>query len=55
MPTLIAHTNMDEDAIAILKEHFVHIMNYMEKTRSEIFLDSYENATPSYIESSKNF
>ncbi|TPX44509.1 hypothetical protein SeLEV6574_g04461 [Synchytrium endobioticum] len=39
MPNLIAHTNMDQDATEILKDHFVNILNFMARNMKELFLD----------------
>ncbi|TPX30839.1 hypothetical protein SmJEL517_g05687 [Synchytrium microbalum] len=39
MPNLIAHTNMDQDAAEILKDHFVNILNFMARNQKELFLD----------------
>ncbi|KAJ3300362.1 Esa1p-associated factor [Borealophlyctis nickersoniae] len=53
LPTLIAHTNMDQDAVNILKDYFVQFLQYLEKNQKQLFLAEYENASPDYISVSK--
>ncbi|KAJ3199024.1 Esa1p-associated factor [Entophlyctis luteolus] len=48
LPQLIAHTNMDHETILILKDHFVEFLKYMEANSSQLFLPSYDSATPAY-------
>ncbi|KAI9332494.1 MRG-domain-containing protein [Obelidium mucronatum] len=54
LPQLIAHTNMDQETIITLKDHFVEFLKYMEANASQLFLQNYENATPTYISATKN-
>lgn len=54
MPGLIAHTNMDEDAIQLLKEHLGDMLKYMNRSIKTLFVDQYENASPSYVAISKD-
>ncbi|KAJ3414573.1 Esa1p-associated factor [Chytridiales sp. JEL 0842] len=54
LPQLIAHTNMDQDTIALLKDQFAEFLKYLEAHSSDLFLSSYENASPTYIAVSKN-
>ena len=49
MPSLIAHTNMDQDAINILKDHFTQFLGFLVKFQKEFFLDDYESAPPNYM------
>ncbi|KAG0165327.1 Esa1p-associated factor [Apophysomyces sp. BC1034] len=49
MPSLIAHTDMDSDAVGVLTDHLTDILKYMQKTQKNIFLNEYENATPGYV------
>lgn len=49
LPTLVAHTNMDQEAVNILRDNFVHILAFLQKTQGTYFLKEYENATPAYI------
>ncbi|KAI8910503.1 MRG-domain-containing protein [Entophlyctis helioformis] len=49
LPALIAHTNMDQDAVAILKDHFAQILAYLQKNHQQLFLEEYEQATPAYV------
>ncbi|KAJ1334495.1 hypothetical protein BSLG_007650 [Batrachochytrium salamandrivorans] len=37
---------MDQDAVNILKDHFVQVLAYLQKNQSELFLKEYEAATP---------
>ncbi|KAJ1676043.1 Esa1p-associated factor [Spiromyces aspiralis] len=65
LPTLIAQTNMDDDAVAVLKEYlndlmrqelptspYTHIM-YMQKHSKALFSEEYENASPAYVSVAK--
>ncbi|KAJ3244627.1 Esa1p-associated factor [Chytriomyces hyalinus] len=54
LPQLIAHTNMDQETILTLKDLFVEFLKYLEANASQLFLQSYENATPAYINATKN-
>ncbi|KAI9140617.1 MRG-domain-containing protein [Paraphysoderma sedebokerense] len=54
LPSLIAHTNMDQDAIATLKDNLSEFLTWMEKKKSDLFLQMYENATPEYMQLQKS-
>lgn len=54
LPSLIAHTNMDQDAISILKDHLAQFLGYLVKFQKELFLEEYESATPQYLAAQKN-
>ncbi|KAI8612784.1 MRG-domain-containing protein [Chytriomyces sp. MP71] len=54
LPQLIAHTNMDQETIVTLKDSFVEVLKYMEANAMQLFLQNYENATPTYISFTKN-
>jgi mortality factor 4-like protein 1 len=49
LPSLIAHTNMDQDAINILKDHICTFLIYLEKHREELFVNNYEPASTEYL------
>ncbi|PIA19648.1 MRG-domain-containing protein [Coemansia reversa NRRL 1564] len=49
LPALIAHTNMDEEAVQVLKEHMGDVLKYMHKFSKSLFVDEYENASPAYV------
>ncbi|KAJ1858485.1 Esa1p-associated factor [Coemansia sp. RSA 1722] len=53
MPNLIAHTNMDDDAVQLLREHLGEILKYMHRFMKTLFAEEYENASPSYMALSK--
>ncbi|KAJ3040571.1 Esa1p-associated factor [Rhizophlyctis rosea] len=53
LPTLVAHTNMDQDAVNILKDYFVKFLEYLQKHQQQLFLSEYDNATPAYISTLK--
>ncbi|KAJ2782257.1 Esa1p-associated factor [Coemansia javaensis] len=53
LPALIAHTNMDDEAVALLKEHLGDILKYMHRFAKSLFADEYENASPAYVAVSK--
>ncbi|KAJ3105027.1 UDP-glucuronic acid decarboxylase 1 [Phlyctochytrium planicorne] len=48
LPQLLAHTNMDGDAINICKDYFVEVIKYIESNSAALLTQNYENATPSY-------
>ncbi len=49
MPSLIAHTNMDSDAINVLRDHFIYFLEYLESNLDTFFLKEYDNTTPEYL------
>ncbi|RKP37632.1 MRG-domain-containing protein, partial [Dimargaris cristalligena] len=53
LPSLIAHTNMDAEAIALLKEHLADILKFLQKNTDEFFTADYDNASPAYIAESR--
>lgn len=40
-PSLIAHTNMDQDNVNILREYFTDFLKFLAKNKKEFFLSSY--------------
>ena len=52
LPGLIAHTNMDQDAVNILKDHFALFLLFLQKFQNDLFLSDYDMATPEYISKS---
>ncbi|KAJ3049273.1 Esa1p-associated factor, partial [Quaeritorhiza haematococci] len=53
LPSLIAHTNMDQDAVNILRDYFVEFLKYVQKNHQELFVSEYETASPNYIAQQK--
>lgn len=53
MPGLIAHTNMDPESVAILREHLAEFLKFMQKNQKHFFLSEYENASPAYMSTAK--
>ncbi|KAJ2373331.1 Esa1p-associated factor [Coemansia sp. RSA 2611] len=49
LPHLITHTNMDDDAVQLLKEHLGDILKYLHKFAPSLFADEYESASPAYV------
>ncbi|KAJ1943094.1 Esa1p-associated factor, partial [Kickxella alabastrina] len=49
LPGLIAHTNMDEDAVQLLREHLSDILKYMHRSIKTLFAEEYDNASPAYM------
>ncbi|KAJ2481908.1 Esa1p-associated factor [Coemansia sp. RSA 2131] len=49
LPNLITHTNMDDDAVLLLKDHLGDILKYMHKFSKALFASEYENASPAYV------
>ncbi|KAI8877310.1 MRG-domain-containing protein [Backusella circina FSU 941] len=54
MPSLIAQTNMDPEAIHVLIDYLTDILYFMQKERKNIFQQEYDNATPSYVSLAQN-
>lgn len=48
MPALLAHTNMDQEAVNVLREHISDFLKYLVKRQKEVLLTEYENASPHY-------
>ncbi|KAI9092613.1 MRG-domain-containing protein [Phlyctochytrium arcticum] len=48
-PSLIAHTNMEQEAVNILKDHFARFLEWMEENYKTIFMSEYDNVSPQYI------
>ncbi|KAJ2161992.1 Esa1p-associated factor [Coemansia sp. RSA 552] len=46
LPALIAHTNMDDDAVLLLKEHLGDILKYMQKFAKSLFVEEYDSVSP---------
>ncbi|EPB90385.1 hypothetical protein HMPREF1544_02751 [Mucor circinelloides 1006PhL] len=49
MPSLIAHTNMDPDAVSVLSDYLTDILRFMQKHQNQLFQAEYENAAPGYV------
>ncbi|EPS45020.1 hypothetical protein H072_979 [Dactylellina haptotyla CBS 200.50] len=48
MPELIAHTNMDSQAVNSLREHLDEIMMFISRNHEKYILSEYEQPPPSY-------
>ncbi|KAI8919053.1 hypothetical protein PhCBS80983_g01848 [Powellomyces hirtus] len=48
-PSLIAHTNMESEAVNLLKDHLTRILEFMQAKQQELFLTDYDNVSPTYI------
>lgn len=53
LPTLIAHTNMDTEAVKILQNMFLDILKFVQKHSSRLFVSQYEAASPAYLSLAK--
>lgn len=49
MPNLIAHTNMDSDAVHVLNDYLSDLLRFMQKQQKHLFQTEYENAPPGYL------
>ncbi|KAG1447992.1 hypothetical protein G6F46_008952 [Rhizopus delemar] len=49
MPSLIAHTTMDTDAVQVLTDYLTDILRFMQKQQKQLFQAEYENAVPGYV------
>ncbi|KAJ1978648.1 Esa1p-associated factor [Dimargaris verticillata] len=54
LPSLIAHTHMEPDAISILKEHLSDFLMFLQKDTKAFFTTEYENASPAYLSVSRH-
>ncbi|KAJ3385166.1 Esa1p-associated factor [Lobulomyces angularis] len=54
LPSLIAHTNMETDAVNVLKDHFALFLQWMVENADELFLKEYEHASAQYLVDAKN-
>ncbi|KND01157.1 uncharacterized protein SPPG_04248 [Spizellomyces punctatus DAOM BR117] len=48
-PTLLAHTNMEPEAVDMLKDQFTQILEWMQAHQQQLFLAEYDNVSPTYI------
>lgn len=48
-PQLLAHTNMDQDSMTLLRDQFTDFLEYMANNKKKMFQIEYENASPIYI------
>lgn len=53
LPTLIAHTAMDQETITTLKDHFALLLKYLTEHEAELFSVSYDNASAAYLDQQK--
>ncbi|KAI9197498.1 MRG-domain-containing protein [Polychytrium aggregatum] len=53
LPQLIAHTNMDQDAVNLLRDQLVDILAWMNKMHGTLFAPAYTQATPGYLMTQK--
>jgi len=42
MPELIAHTNMDQQSVNVLREHLESIMGFIAEHQYDLFLEEYD-------------
>ncbi|KAG2228714.1 MRG-domain-containing protein [Thamnidium elegans] len=49
IPSLVAHTNMDAEAIHVLIDYLSDILRFMQKQQKHLFLTEYENADRGYV------
>ncbi|RKP02219.1 hypothetical protein CXG81DRAFT_11056 [Caulochytrium protostelioides] len=54
LPSLLAYTNMDAEAMSILKEHFTDILKYIHRQYDTFFTNQWECASPSYAATVKS-
>lgn len=48
LPSIIVHTSMDAESIALLKEHLGEFLAYIVKEKHRLFVREYEAASPAY-------
>ncbi len=46
---LIAHTTMDMESVAMLKDELNQLLAYIQKNSDRYFVKEYENASPDYV------
>ncbi|KAI3652899.1 hypothetical protein MP228_002324 [Amoeboaphelidium protococcarum] len=49
MPSLVAHTTMDQDSILLLRDQMTSIVEYLAKNQDKFFMKEYDNAPPEYL------
>ncbi|KAI8878313.1 MRG-domain-containing protein [Backusella circina FSU 941] len=54
IPSLIAHTNMDSEAVHTLVSYLTDILGFMQKNQKHLFPNNYENAPPGYANMTNN-
>ena len=50
MPDLIAHTNMDSQAVSRLREELYKMTQYLSRNMATYLTTQYEHASPDYID-----
>jgi mortality factor 4-like protein 1 len=48
LPTLLAHTEIREEAMTLIVAHMEALLDYLAKKHALLFMPDYENATPEY-------
>ncbi|KDN40349.1 MRG-domain-containing protein [Tilletiaria anomala UBC 951] len=48
LPGIIAHTTMDVESVAILKEHIADFLQFLAQNKKRFFAQQYEAASPAY-------
>lgn len=54
-PALIAQTNMDQQSIAVLRQHLEDCLRFMVENRQTLFLKEYESTSPQYESVARSF
>lgn len=48
LPSMIAHTTMDSESIALLKEHLAEFLAFLVREQKRFFVSEYETPSTSY-------
>lgn len=48
LPGIIAHTSMDPESVALLREHLNEFLAFMVREQKRLFVTEYETPSPAY-------
>ncbi|WFC98972.1 Esa1p-associated factor [Malassezia yamatoensis] len=49
LPSIVAHSNMDAESIALLREHITGFLAFLTQERQRLFVSSYETPSVAYL------
>lgn len=48
LPGIVAHTSMDSESLALLREHLVEFLAFLAREQKRLFVSAYETPSPAY-------
>ena len=48
LPCIVAHTTMDAESVAIMREHLNEFLAFLAKEQKRFFVHDYEDPSPAY-------